>query len=220
VIDPGHGGRDTGTTSVDGVLEKDLTLDIAKRLATLLEKRLGANIVLTRSDDRFVSLNSRVTTANDAQADFLISIHGNSSSYVSVRGVETFYFPTTQDALAVAGDATHPKPEQKETDVGRQFAADVQGALLHGLNDANDPIRDRGVKSASYVILRDVRMPAVLAEVTFMSSRKDAQQLKSPAYREKVAKALYKGIASHVSRRDHQPVSIAELHNHRPAGAP
>jgi N-acetylmuramoyl-L-alanine amidase len=221
VIDPGHGGRDTGTASVTGVLEKDLTLDIAKRLRTLLKERLGAEVILTRSEDRFVSLNSRVDTANNAHADFLISIHGNSSSYENVRGVETFYFATTQDALAIASNANHPRPETKQdTDLARRFAADVQDALLHGLSDADNPIRDRGIKSASFMVLREVRMPAVLAEVTFMSSLRDAQQLKSSAYRDKVAKALYNGIASQVSRHDGQAVSIADLGSQHPVGAP
>lgn len=222
VIDPGHGGRDTGTISVNGVLEKDLTLDIARRLRTLLRDRLGADVVLTRSDDRFVSLNSRVSTANNAHADFLISIHGNSSSYETVRGVETFYFPTSQDALASAGGSSHPSPApRQDNDVARRFASDVQDALLHGLSDADNPIRDRGIKSASFVVLREVRMPAVLAEVTFMSSLRDAKQLKSGTYRDKVAKALYNGIASQVAHHaGSQSVSMADLGNQRPAGAP
>jgi N-acetylmuramoyl-L-alanine amidase len=220
VIDPGHGGRDTGTASINGVFEKELTLDIGKRLRALLKERLGAEVVLTRSDDRFVSLNRRVETANNAHADFFISIHGNSSSYESVRGVETFYFPTTQAALASVGESSHPKPVSREdTDVARRFAADVQDALLHGLSDADNPVRDRGIKSASFVVLREVTMPAVLAEVTFLSSQRDAQQLKSSTYREKVAKALFNGIASQVSRDGHF-VSIADLGNQHPAGAP
>ncbi len=200
VIDPGHGGRDNGTISATGLLEKDVTLDIAQRLGALLQKRLGAEVVFTRTNDTFVPLASRADLANAANADFLISIHGNASSYSDVRGVETFYFRSSGEALASASENPHSSGTAKGPDAARAFAADVQAALLHTLTDGQQPMRDRGIKPASFVVLRDVRMPAILAEVSFMSSQKDAKRLESPKYREQVANALYKGIASNVSR--------------------
>ncbi len=101
VIDPGHGGHDQGAISESGLMEKDVTLDLAQRLGKLLEKRLGAKVVYTRTTDDFVSLPDRVTLANQSGADFMISIHGNSSSFRSVRGLETYYFKNTQEALAL-----------------------------------------------------------------------------------------------------------------------
>lgn len=220
VIDPGHGGRDTGTIGPDGLYEKDVTLDVAKRLGLLLRDRLGATVVFTRIDDSSVPLNSRVSTANQANADFLISIHGNSSSFDNIHGVETYYFQSSQEALATAGDSGHPKPAAS-SDPGnaKAFAADVQTALLHGLAEDKQPMRDRGIRHGSFVVLREARMPAVLAEISFMSTRKDAKRLESALYREQVASALYQGIARHVSRRA-SPTTVANLDSGRRVGTP
>jgi N-acetylmuramoyl-L-alanine amidase len=211
VIDPGHGGRDNGAISTSGLREKDLTLDLAQRLGSLLEQRLGAKVVYTRTTDDFVSLEKRVEIANDAQATLLISIHGNSSSYQNVRGVETYYFQNSQEALVQASDANHPAAPSQNAATARSFAADVHEALLHGLNDKDQFTRNRGLKTAPFVVLREARMPAVLAEVAFISSSKDVQRLESSAYRDKVAKALYQGIHNHVSRRDARVLSAINL---------
>jgi N-acetylmuramoyl-L-alanine amidase len=192
VIDPGHGGRDVGTKSSTGLLEKDLTLDIAQRLGELLKERLGCDIVLTRTEDKFVPLETRASVANSAHADFLISIHGNSSSYEDVRGIETYYY---RPNIEVSDAETDPG------EAAKSFANDVQSALLAGLKDGRKMLRDRGVKSASFVVLREVQMPAALSEISFMSSNRDAEQLDTPQYRDRVAEALYKGISNHLSRK-------------------
>lgn len=221
VIDPGHGGRDTGAVSATGLREKDITLDLAHRLGELLEQRLGAKVVYTRTTDDFLPLAARVAVANDAHADLLISIHGNSSSFQSVRGIETFYFKNTQEALVRASDATHNvSPTDDDPDAARSFAADVHKALLHGLNDGDQVTRNRGLKTAPFVVLKDAHMPAVLAEVAFISSRKDAKFLESSAYRDKVAKALYQGIRNHVARRDARILSATNLRDSAPVAAP
>lgn len=205
VIDPGHGGRDVGTTSSTGLLEKDLTLDIAQRLGELLKDRLGCEIVLTRTEDKFVPLETRAAVANNAHADFLISIHGNSSSYEDVRGIETYYYrPNIEISEADADPA----------EAAKSFANDVQSALLTGLKDGRKMLRDRGVKSASFVVLREVQMPAALSEISFMSSSRDAEQLDTPQYRDRVAEALYKGIANHLSHRKSYS-AIADLNQKR-----
>jgi N-acetylmuramoyl-L-alanine amidase len=211
VIDPGHGGRDTGATSASGLREKDLTLDLAQRLGSLLEQRLGAHVIYTRATDDFISLERRVAIANESRADFLISIHGNSSSFQSVRGVETYYFQNSQEALLQATDTTHQVKQDQNAADARSFAADVHSALLHGLNDDKQSTRNRGLKTAPFVVLREAHMPAVLAEVAFISSSKDVERLESPAYRDKVAKALYQGIHNHVSRRDAHILSAINL---------
>jgi N-acetylmuramoyl-L-alanine amidase len=190
VVDPGHGGRDLGTVSADGLREKDLTLDVALRLGALLRGRLGANVVFTRTGDEFVSLEDRVAIANQAHADFMISIHGNSSTVQSVRGVETYYFRE-------AGSAESPG----ETHTAQAFAADVHRALISGLADTARPMRDRGVKQASFQVLREAQMPAALTEISFVSNRNDAPRLESEAYREQIARALYSGIANHLGHR-------------------
>jgi N-acetylmuramoyl-L-alanine amidase len=211
VIDPGHGGRDQGATSPTGLLEKDLTLDIAQRLETRLKDRLNCEVVLTRSEDKYVALEDRAAKANDAHADFLISIHGNSSSYDEVRGIETYYFRSTDEALSANdGDTIGTALTPDTGDAAKSFASDVQSALLKGLKEGKQALRDRGVKPASFVVLREVQMPAVLAEISFMSSSKDATQLDSSGYRDKVAEALYAGIANHLSRRKPPATALAD----------
>ena len=201
IIDPGHGGRDQGATSATGLTEKELTLDIAQRLSTLLKEKLSVDVVMTRSDDSYVPLETRASLANDAHADFLISIHGNASSYEDVRGVETYYLRSSDQALTSNETDGQSSAEVTEpAEAAKSLAADVQAALLHGLREGKKMLRDRGVKPASFVILREVQMPAILAEVSFLSSSKDAVQLDSADYREKVAQALYKGIANHIAR--------------------
>lgn len=200
VVDPGHGGKDLGTVSPSGLQEKDLTLDVAQRLGALLRRQLGANVIFTRDRDYFVTLDERVAIANQAHADFMISIHGNSSTLQSVRGVETYYFGQPDKPGAMPAE---------ETETARAFAADVHRALIKGLADPQQPMRDRGVKQASFVVLRGAQMPAALAEVSFVSNRNDAPRLESPEYREQIARALYRGIANYVNHQmPHQTSSL------------
>ena len=217
VVDPGHGGRDLGTVS-NGLQEKDLTLDVAQRLGSLLRDRLGANVIFTRDRDEYISLDRRAEIANNAQADFMISIHANSSSLSSVRGVETYYFKVPAQALTTA--QTNNPVSREDSEQARAFAADVHTALLHGLNDRTERMRDRGVKSASFVVLREAQMPAVLAEISFLTNTKDAPRLESPGYRERIARALYRGIANHVKRNEHRPAAIADAGMHKPLVTP
>ena len=214
VIDPGHGGHDLGTVSSSGLQEKDLVLDVALRLKTLLKDRLGANVIMTRIDDSFISLDDRALIANSSHADFMISIHGNSSSLPSVRGVETYYFGSASEAMKEVS-STHEDNED-----ARAFAADVHKALLKGLAEPRDPMRDRGVRSASFVVLREAQMPAVLAEISYLTSQKDEPRLESADYREQIANALYRGIANHVARSRRHAPSVAEIGFQRLPGTP
>src|SRR5208282_3903269 len=104
VIDAGHGGHDTGTIGPNGLLEKDLVLDVSLRLGRLLQSKMGADVIYTRDDDTFIPLETRTAIANQHQADLFISIHANSSPDASARGVETYYlnFTSNPDALEVA----------------------------------------------------------------------------------------------------------------------
>ncbi|HXZ79008.1 MAG TPA: N-acetylmuramoyl-L-alanine amidase [Terriglobales bacterium] len=204
VVDPGHGGHDTGSVSSAGLMEKDLTLDVAQKLGHLLEKELGAEVIYTRTDDRFVALDSRVATANDAHADFFISIHANSSQYKTVNGVETFYFNSSSEAMESVKVSPLPTgvsaANSSSKAAARRFATDVQKSLLRALSRKGNPMRDRGIKTAPFVVLREAQMPAVLAEIAFMTSKTDAVNLMTDSYREKIAEALYTGIANNVQR--------------------
>jgi len=211
VIDAGHGGHDSGTLGVDGIEEKDVVLDVALRLGKLLHDRLGAQIIYTRSDDTFVPLETRTAIANKAQADLFLSIHANSSPDESARGVETYYLNFTSDptALDVAAreNAVSDQSIHQLSDLvkkialkdkiaeSREFAGDVEGSLYTGLQKGNTGLKDRGVKKAPFVVLIGANMPSILAEISFVTNPKDAEQLRDPEYRERVAESLYKGIA-------------------------
>jgi N-acetylmuramoyl-L-alanine amidase len=211
VIDAGHGGHDSGTLGVDGIQEKDVVLDVALRLGKLLHDRLGAEIIYTRSDDTFIPLETRTAIANKAQADLFISIHANSSAEPSARGVETYYLNFTSDptALDVAAreNAVSDQSIHQLSDLvkkitlkdkiaeSREFASDVEGSLYAGLAKGNLGLKDRGVKKAPFVVLIGANMPSILAEISFVTNPKDAEQLTQPEYRERVAESLYKGVA-------------------------
>jgi N-acetylmuramoyl-L-alanine amidase len=211
VIDAGHGGHDSGTLGADGIEEKDVVLDVALRLGKLLHDRLGAEIIYTRSDDTFVPLETRTAIANKAQADLFLSIHANSSSDPTARGVETYYlnFTTSPDALetaarenAVSNQSIHQLSDlvkkitlRDKIDESREFASDVQQGLYSGLEKGNAGLKNRGVKKAPFVVLIGANMPSILAEISFVTNPKDASQLQQPEYRERVAESLYKGVA-------------------------
>ena len=213
VVDAGHGGHDTGTIGPNGLLEKDLVLDVALRLGKLLETRMGAEVVYTRDDDTFIPLETRTAVANQNQADLFISVHANSSSDPSARGVETYYlnFTTSADALEVAArenavseksihelqDLVKKIALKEKIEESREFAVDVQQSLYNGL--ASRGLRNRGVRKAPFIVLIGANMPSILAEISFVSNPADAKRLKTPAYRHKIAEALYRGTAKYVS---------------------
>ena len=213
VIDAGHGGHDSGTLGVDGIEEKDVVLDVALRLGKALHDRLGAEIIYTRSDDTFIPLETRTAIANKAQADLFLSIHANSSSDSSARGVETYYlnFTSSPDALetaarenAVSDQSIHQLSDlvkkialKDKISESREFASDVEASLYGGLQKGNVGLKDRGVKKAPFVVLIGANMPSILAEISFVTNPKDANQLQQPEYRQRVAESLYKGVAKY-----------------------
>lgn len=216
VVDAGHGGWDLGTVGRRGLLEKDLVLEIAQRLAKLLETRLGAKVILTRNDDNYIPLDERAGMANQAQADLFVSVHANYSDLPSARGVETYYTnffsspnakdlesrnPETHDQTHSAATAVVLSPAELHDKIeqSRRLAASVQRSLYGTLSVQNPGLRDRGVKEASYVVLTETAMPGILAEVSFVSSPADEQKLRSDGYREQIAEALYKGIARYAA---------------------
>jgi N-acetylmuramoyl-L-alanine amidase len=215
VIDPGHGGHDTGTIGPNGLLEKDLVLEVARRLGKLLEARLGAEVIYTRSDDTFVPLETRTATANQEQADLFVSIHANSSDDPDARGVETYYlnFTSSKDALEVAArenavseksihelqDLVKKIALKEKIEESREFATDVQRSLHSGLAAKNPGIRDRGVRKAPFIVLIGANMPSILAEISFVSNPGDERRLRTADYRQRIAESLYRGISKYVS---------------------
>ena len=213
VIDAGHGGHDTGTIGPDGVMEKDVVLDVALRLGRLLETRLGADVIYTRDDDTFIPLETRTAIANEHQADLFISIHANSSSDPDARGVETYYlnFTSNPNALEVAArenavseksifelqDLVKKITLKDKIEESRELATDVQQCLYTGLATRRSTLKDRGVKKAPFVVLIGANMPSILAEISFVSNPVDEAKLNTPEYRQKIADSLYKGIAKY-----------------------
>jgi N-acetylmuramoyl-L-alanine amidase len=225
VIDAGHGGHDYGTVGPGGVLEKEVVLDIALRLAKLVQGGMGAEVILTRSDDTFIPLQERTAIANERKADLFLSIHANSSPAPSVAGTETFLlnFTTSSGALDVAAreNAGSEKSVGELKDLiqsitmnekiaeSETFAQSIQNAIYAQAAKSNVTARNRGVKRAPFVVLIGAGMPSVLAEIGFLSNARDEANLGKPEYRQKVAEALYKGLAQYAQSLSHFEVTAA-----------
>ena len=215
VIDAGHGGHDTGSIGPGGLREKDLVLDIASRLGELIESGLGADVIYTRTDDQFILLKERTKLANISQADLFVSIHANSSRLKNIRGVETYYlsFTTSSSAMAVASRENAAAQRSihelqgllskialtEKIQESREFAAQIQKALYSGLSGETKGLRNRGVRKAPFMVLIGAEMPAVLAEVGFLSNASDEKLLKAGSYRQKVAEHIYKGVENYAN---------------------
>ncbi len=215
VIDPGHGGYDTGTMGPRGLLEKNLCLDVALRLGQMIEENIpGTQVVYTRKDDRHVPLEERTVMANDANADLFISIHANSSNIREIRGVETYYMSmaTSWEARELAArenafgqSSLHDLPDllkkiassDKITE-SRQLAGEIQNALSKRLQLVSRQEMNRGVKRAPFIVLTGANMPAVLSEISFVSNASDESLLLDGAQRQRVAEGLYRGIAAYL----------------------
>jgi N-acetylmuramoyl-L-alanine amidase len=222
VIDPGHGGHDTGTIGPSGLMEKDLVLDVARRLGALITQRLGSEVIYTRSDDTFIPLEERTKIANDKKADLFLSIHANSSQAPRIAGSETFYlnFTTSEDALEVAAreNATSQTSIHElqtlvqkialneKVQESRELASIIQKALYANV-PRNRSYRNRGIKKAPFVVLIGAQMPSVLAEIAFLSNPKDEGLLKKPEYRQKIAEALFRGISQYSDALSHLQVA-------------
>ncbi len=214
VLDPGHGGHDTGTIGPGGMLEKDLVLQVARQLKTLLENKLGAEVVLTRENDTFISLEERTAVANQVRADLFLSIHANSSRSRAISGVETYYlnFARTDAEREVAAreNATTVRnvsdlqnlirkiAQADKSAESRELAAIVQKKLYGGARQLFPSARNRGVRRAPFVVLIGANMPSVLAEVAFISNPRDEKVLKQENNRQRLAQALFAGIEGYM----------------------
>jgi N-acetylmuramoyl-L-alanine amidase len=234
VIDAGHGGHDDGTIGPHGVLEKDVVLDVALRLSKLVQQKMGAEVVLTRSDDTFIPLHERTAMANEHKADLFLSIHANSSPAPEVAGTETFYlnFTNVPGSLDVAArenagsdktvgelkDLIQSITLNDKIEESHTFAQDVQNSIQLNAQHSNVAAHNRGVKRAPFVVLIGASMPSVLAEIGFLSNSRDEANLGKPEYRQKVAEALYKGLAQYSQSLSHfepaRQVAKSDLPHH------
>ena len=214
VVDPGHGGHDPGATGPGGLREKDLVLSIAKRLKPLLEERLGTEVIMTRDDDRFIPLEERTAIANQHQADLFISIHGNSSRGRTATGAETFYLNFARSAsaqeVATRENAASQRTVGELEDLVRQItkgthnaesrklAGVVQTSLFSGIKKHRRPFRNRGVKTAPFIVLMGASMPSILTEVGFLSNPDEERFLTTSETHQRVAEALFEGVKQYL----------------------
>lgn len=173
-IDAGHGGRDPGAIGIGGLRETDVVLDISEEVARILEQQ-GAQVRMTRRSDNFVSLQGRANMANRAGADVFVSIHANAvgNRSTSVNGAETFHYPGSSS--------------------GYSLARSIQSRVIRDTN-----MRNRGVKSARFYVLKYTNMPAALVEVGFVTGSQDAARLRNPAFRREMAESIAKGIIDYI----------------------
>lgn len=211
VIDPGHGGDDTGARGSSGLLEKDVTLDMARRLKTRVLNGLDAQVILTRDNDRAVTLDERTAIANHNHADLFVCIHANSSRRHDARGAETYflsYQATDDDSRAVAalennamgldeGVQGNSSLEMILWDLAQSAFLKESSSLAEivqeNLNDALG-ITNRGIKQAPFRVLMGATMPAVLIEVAFISNPEEEKRLREPAFKDRVAGAIYDSV--------------------------
>ncbi|MGI8503261.1 MAG: N-acetylmuramoyl-L-alanine amidase [Hassallia sp.] len=174
MIDPGHGGKDSGAVGIGGLQEKNIILPISQKLARILQQN-GVQVILTRDSDYFVSLQGRVDLAERANADVFVSIHTNSAGLErpDVSGLETYYY-----------------------DSGLSLARIVHNSILRSVN-----VRDRGVRRARFYVLRKSSMPSILVEAGYMTGREDIAKLRNSQYQNQMAEAIARGVLQYLKQR-------------------
>jgi len=215
VLDPGHGGKDPGALGRKGTREKDIVLKISNHLRDLLAKEANAKVFMTRDSDVFIELKDRATFANQHKADLFVSIHINSHPKQSIKGLELYHFGEASDprALEVAArengtplEDNAPawqfiladKLHDKKIEDSQEFAWTTKKALVKYLQPFYK-IKDHGVKTAPFFVLRMTTMPAILAEIAFISNPTEEKLLKSSTYQQRMAQGIFEGIKSYLT---------------------
>ncbi len=210
VVDAGHGGKDPGAVGRSKTLEKNVTLQMAKKLATALRKELGCKVLLTRSDDRFLTLHSRTAYANKVGADLFISLHANASTNRNAYGLETYYLNLSKNNQAAAVAARENGISLEEVgnleailfdlmanakiNESSRLAAEIQQAMIKGLSPKFSRIKDLGVRQGPFHVLLGATMPSVLVETAFLSNAREEKRLNSSNYQKRVAQAIVQGV--------------------------
>ncbi|PWT92482.1 MAG: hypothetical protein C5B54_03445 [Acidobacteria bacterium] len=212
VVDPGHGGQDPGAMH-NGLVEKDITLDVSLRLKKILEDTYNYDVMMTRGQDKFIALEERTAYANSNSADLFVSVHVNSSRNKRVRGVETYYlnFATTPAAMEVAArenaiaeknmgelqKLTAAIALNSKIEESRELATLIQNNLVGSLNKRYSTT-NLGVKQAPFYVLIGAQMPSILAEISFISNEKEADLLGDDSYKQSVAQGIARGIQNYI----------------------
>jgi N-acetylmuramoyl-L-alanine amidase len=216
VLDPGHGGKDSGAIGVGGLKEKDIVLAVARRVAARLKAKLDCEVIMTRDRDVFIPLEERTAIANTREGDLFISIHANAAPTRNVRGIETYILDLARNksAMQVAARENSTSDSQisnlqtilldliqnSKKNESIKLAEYVQESMVSGLKRQKYPdVRDLGVKQAPFVVLVGARMPAILTEIAFISNPNEAAWLKSNQYQELVADQIVSGISGYIN---------------------
>ncbi len=214
VIDPGHGGKDPGASAF-GLKEKNIVLDIAKKLAPILEKETGAEVILTRTTDIYIPLEERTAIANTNEADLFISLHINAHPSEKVHGLETYYLnlSTNAEAMRVAAfenaTSTHQMSDLQDilSDIMKnskinessRLAGFVHNSLCNGMEGVQkDNFKNLGVKQAPFYVLIGAQMPAILIEIAFITNQMDSDNLNTDSFLEVIADDIVAGVQSYI----------------------
>jgi len=228
-IDAGHGGHDPGAIGKNGLKEKAVTLDIAKRLAALVKERLGCEVIMTRDRDVFIPLDQRPFIAKSRGADLFVSIHVNANRKRKARGIETYIQglqASDREAMATAArenamstkrlselDSEIDKilkdlKQDNKLEESLQLAHTVQASLVGTMMPEQRQVVNLGVKRAFFYVLINTQMPSILAEVGFISNPDEEKQLRKDSYRQSIAEALYQGVKKYIDTRAPQLIGI------------
>lgn len=215
VIDPGHGGTDPGCIGKKGLQEKNIVLDVSRRLKKLLSQNNGLEVILTRESDIYIPLENRTVIANQKQADLYISIHANAHRSKKRSGIETFYLNFSTDPsvneIAARENATSTKNISEMMEIikkivknskineSKELAEKIQRNLVKSLSIKYRNVKDLGVKGAPFWVLIGLeQVPSVLVEISHLSNLKEETRLKTPQYRQQIAQGIYQGIFEYI----------------------
>jgi N-acetylmuramoyl-L-alanine amidase len=230
VLDAGHGGHDSGAIGPGGLMEKELALEVTKRVARLLEERLAVKVLLSRDGDHFVTLKDRTSFANRAGADLFVSIHANAHRVAASEGVEVYFLSSeaTDNAARQVAAAENSVVQLEKPAVGRSGRSEIVRTMLWDLAQAefqNESSRlaetvldsmtqalripTRGVKQAGFYVLGGAAMPAILVEIGFVTNPKEERRLKESKYREEIARAIFSGLADYKRAWDQRARAVS-----------
>jgi N-acetylmuramoyl-L-alanine amidase len=216
VLDPGHGGKDSGAISLSGLREKDVVLNIAKMLKLTLERETGCQVLLTRTTDRYLTLAERTAFANAKKADVFISIHANAAENRSLGGVETYFLNLASDPQAARVAALENASAKKQmsdlqsilkdlmlkskTSESSRLAQDVQNRIVTRLRERYKDTRDLGVKRAPFLVLVGAEMPAILVETAFLSNEQEELRLADTTFQDTLSRGIAAGVATYIQQ--------------------
>jgi N-acetylmuramoyl-L-alanine amidase len=231
VLDAGHGGHDSGAVGPGGLMEKELVLDVTRRVARLLETHLGVKVVLSRDSDQFITLKDRTSFANRERADLFVSIHANAHRVVASEGVEVYFLSSeaTDNAARQVAAAENSVVQLEKPGNGRAAGkSDIVKTMLWDLAQAEFQtessrlaetvldsmsqalrIPNRGVKQAGFYVLGGAAMPAILVEIGFVTNPKEERRLKDSKYRDEIARAIFSGLGDYKRAWDQRARAVS-----------